>query len=156
MLGLSMDAGDSLEFFDKEAFPNFSEPLGKENRRASKSEANRRLLSASEGYARYSGCRFRKSSFESLETQSVGGELEGKALAKAEAAPLIKAFMEKVQGQRDEALKVELNEAFNILWSESMRSAMVARHVQTLPKERACEFRWAFHIIIICDESTTP
>ena len=64
MLGLSMDAGDSPEFFDKEAFPNFRERLCT----CLQDIEAARLLSASEGYARYSGCRFRKSSFESLET----------------------------------------------------------------------------------------
>ncbi|CAK9072352.1 unnamed protein product [Durusdinium trenchii] len=109
MLGLAMESEEGPGcFLDVKAFPHFSE-----------------LLSASEGYARHSGCRFRKGSFSNLpEGDTV---LEDRDAAKARAAPAVKEFMEKVEGQTDQALCCELNEAFNILWSESMRSAMVAR-----------------------------
>eukprot|EP00434_Breviolum_minutum_P031480 symbB.v1.2.027841.t1/scaffold2889.1/size67885/4 len=108
MLGLEGEE-ETEGFLDVKAFPKFGP-----------------LLQASEGYARHSGCRFRKGSFSELPGDE--SAVEGSRLAtKVEAAPTVKEFMEKVQGQTDQALSAELNEAFNILWSESMRSAMVAR-----------------------------
>eukprot|EP00435_Cladocopium_sp_Y103_P043359 s254_g12.t1 len=109
MLGLEKE--DHPEgFLDAKAFPHFSV-----------------LLQAAEGYARHSGCRFRKGSFSELPTD--GDEApEGSRLAtKLHAAPTVQEFMEKVRGQTDQALATELNEAFNILWSESMRCSMAAR-----------------------------
>ncbi|CAE7680585.1 LIP [Symbiodinium sp. CCMP2592] len=118
MLGLDA-APDSAEehYLDFSAFPSVKECLGVWM------ILRTRLLVASDQYARHSGCRFRRASFEDPEE---GSDPELKA-AKAQAAPVVKEFLAKLEGSPDQVLMKDFNEAFNILWTESMRSSMVAR-----------------------------
>ncbi|CAE7352935.1 LIP [Symbiodinium natans] len=82
------------------------------------------LLEASDQYARHSGCRFRRASFEDLTEEGSDPELQA---AKAQAAPVVKEFLARLKDSPDQALLKDFNEAFDALWTESMRSSMVAR-----------------------------
>ncbi|CAE7383416.1 LIP [Symbiodinium pilosum] len=108
MLGLddSEEPPQEEAYLEISAFPSFTE-----------------LLAASEQYARHSGCRFRRAAFEDLEE---GSDPDLRA-SKVQAAPVVKEFLARLEGSPDQALLKDFNEAFHILWRESMRSSMVAR-----------------------------
>lgn len=95
------------------------------------------LLEAAQGYASHSGCRFRSNSFSGIpaEGQSEPGALPvvdatrardygPRLAAKIRAAPAVRDFGERLRAG-EEGLVEEIDRAYRIVMSESVRNAMM-------------------------------
>mmetsp|Transcript_18622 Transcript_18622/g.37949 ORF Transcript_18622/g.37949 Transcript_18622/m.37949 type:complete len:297 (-) Transcript_18622:237-1127(-) len=98
------------------------------------------LLEAAQGYAHHSGCRFRSSSFSGIPTETAEGRSESDAVpvvdasrardygprlaAKIHAAPAVRDFGERLRAG-EEGLVEEIERAYRIVMSESVRNAMM-------------------------------
>mmetsp|Transcript_84218 Transcript_84218/g.234931 ORF Transcript_84218/g.234931 Transcript_84218/m.234931 type:complete len:244 (-) Transcript_84218:70-801(-) len=87
------------------------------------------LLLVSEDYARYSGCRFRKASFDGLDREAATSKNVEPAShfgAKLRAAPAVQQYTEILRSGKDQALVRELYRANDIVLAESTRRSMIA------------------------------